>query len=184
MSEPERAVALAFALGAILTVVGVLIRTGRGRMWANLYWDEALPSYQRHTPFVFLPMGVLIWLGLVGVALEVLGVRGGAYLTLVAAIAFITVIPFLMLHPPRWLKPTWLIEEERLSAADPEYRARLAQAHRRHYSSSEYRKAWALIVVLAAGSIVFAWSPAVLIGLGIAGAILYARRPRGGRSSA
>lgn len=178
MSEPERAVALAFALAVTSTLVGGLIRSGRVRVWAVGYWDEALPAYQRHTPFVFLPIGLVMWLGLLGVALEVSGAHGGAYLTLTAVVVFITVIPLLMLRLPRWLKPTWLIDEERRSAADPEYRARLVEAHQRRYSSSEYRKAWALLAIVVAVAFVLAWPPAVLIGLGVGGAMLYARRPR------
>ena len=31
---------------------------------------------------------------------------------LVAGVAFITVVPIFMVHPPRWLKPRWLLELE------------------------------------------------------------------------
>lgn len=184
MSNSELTILFAI-LGIASLVAGLLVRAGRLRWWLRTYWDTSLPSAQRAGGLVLLPMGAMFLVGVLGVILEAARVSPfGLLLGFAALVAFIVLMPVVWSRPPAWLKPTWLREQERRAAVDPVYRAQLVGSQERRYSTAEYRKAWLLLLAVGIAAVVFGWPPVVLLGLGIAGATLYARRPRDGRSDA
>lgn len=171
-------VATVAALGFVATVAGLLIKAGKLRWWLSTYWDTSLPAPQRAGGLVLLPAGVIMLVGVAGAILEGAGVTPfGLVLMFTALVVFILVMPIVWSRPPAWLKPEWLRVLEVQTARDPDLRARLAAQQGRAFSETQYRSAWILLVALAGASLVFAWPPAVLIGLAVAGATLYARRP-------
>jgi hypothetical protein len=181
----EQLTILAAAIGIASLMAGLLIRAGRLRWWLRTYWDAALPAAQRAGGLVLLPMGVLFLVGVLGVVLEWKGLSPfGMSLAFAALVTFIVVMPFIWSRPPAWLKPRWLRDQEVRARADPAFRAELIRSHERRFSRREYRAAWSILIALGVASLLLGWPPVVLLGLGIAGATVYARRPRDGKAEA
>ena len=179
MGDPQKAVLLAAGFGLVFFVQGIRIRAGISRGWQRLYWNRNLPVYYRNASLTFLPISLLIVVALVGVALDSVGlVPWGAWVTLLALVGFITIVPYFMFRPPTWLKPKWLREEEARIEADPSRQMRLATGSGETLSARDYRLGVALLIIAIAAWIIFAWPPVVLLGLGLGGGLLYARRPR------
>ncbi len=178
MSNQELAL-FAAALGTAALTAGVLVRTGRLRGWLWTYWDTSMPSAQRAGALLLLPAGVIILVGVLGAAMEATGLSPlGIALTFAALLAFIVVMPVVMSRPPSWLKPRWLRDLEARATADPALRSRLSESRRHEFARRDYRLAWTLLLSALVASIVLSWPPVVLIGIGVASAALYARRPR------
>lgn len=170
---------LAAVLAGGFLLQGIRIRAGRARSWQRLYWNERLPRYYRKAPLTFLAIGVIIVVALAGVVADRVGLTPwGAGVTFAAVIAFIALVPVLMRWPPSWLKPAWLRAAGAELVRDPARRPSMADRADGNLSERDYRIGWAFLIALVIGWATFSWPPVVLIGVGLAGVILYADRPR------
>ena len=170
-----------FIMGCAGTVVGALVRTGRLRRWEAQYRNPYVPAHIRNSPLGLLVGGPSFMLMAVAGVVIPAG-RPWAYLGLaLGLLAFAGLAASLVVvhHPPRWLKPAWLQEEERdgrrpAATTDcpgtPRVGWRLG--HR------EYAVSWVVQGAFLVLWWVFAWPPSLLLGAGTALSLLLARRRR------
>ena len=101
--------------GSFAILFGVLIRLGHLRRGVLVwYHNQSIPQSARNALFAAIPIGLFLLLGAGGMVLfdvggpwevAALGMYGLALVSLVAGLA-------IQLHPPDWVKPTWLRCEE------------------------------------------------------------------------
>lgn len=171
-------------MGAIALMIGGLFRLGRLRRWAALYCNPSLPGYLRNAVFALVPAGMSFIMMAAGGLLMLVG-RPWAYLGLaVAIVSFIGAILSLavVFHPPRWLKPRWLLEEEERGSircftptgeASPSW----------EISERGYVLGWFLVGFFLLLWWLFSWPPSLLVGAGITIPLLLASRPRRDKES-
>src|SRR3954462_1057661 len=105
--------------GAVAAVWGVVaggaVKRGRMRRVAAMSLNRENPWWWRNAPFAMLPFAASTGLALVAVA--VASVRVQTVLML-CAFTFMVVGFVFLVRPPRFLKPGWLLEQERQSPSD------------------------------------------------------------------
>lgn len=108
-------VVAAVAFPVVLLVSSVLFRAGGLRYLARFYWSEKMPFYARNHPFAFGPLGLgaaCMPVALVATQSAEVSRDGLLSLALPGWFAFILLALVWAWHPPEFMKPAWLREEE------------------------------------------------------------------------
>lgn len=155
----------------------------------------------KNGPLVMIPAGLLCVIGSIGYLLvplvpDVKTLDRSATAILVAVVTLVGLVGLLgamfglfaisiaaMFRPPRWLKPTWLLEEEkRLSQGLPSLVPLPPEGDRPVTTQFGVRLLWIAAIVVPLGVFSLGWPPALLLGLSFALSWLAAARIRPSKS--
>jgi hypothetical protein len=104
----------ALVFGTLFLVTGIMARWGRWKGWVDQYRDRQNSFLKRNFFFGAIPMGLAILL-LIPIARCNSGSCQRRF-ELTIAVLFVSLLLAafaLMAHPPAWIKPAWLVKDER-----------------------------------------------------------------------
>ena len=111
---------IGLSIGVAVIAAGALARAGRYRYWARWYREQQWPLLMRNAAFAWMPLGLALMLLSVGFDT---GFNSDAGLVVMGVgLGFVAFSMAVILHPPHWLKPRWLVEEELIRRAEPRRR--------------------------------------------------------------
>src|SRR6059058_1354364 len=101
---------LALVMGVLALMEAALVKTGRLRWWARWYRNPDAPIWLRHAAFAFGPVGLGFLFGALG-GWELERSTGSSFgvMAVVVALLFLATAGLILLRPPRWVKPTWVL---------------------------------------------------------------------------
>jgi hypothetical protein len=169
--------ALALVVGG--PVIAFLVRSGRLQKWPKAYYESDASDSVRNGVFGLLPFSGMVGLGLLGI---VLGSRGGGWgYAAVVCVLGAVVLFWLGLRwtkdPPEWLQPEWRLAAERGEAAPGERPLHPRSRGRLEMSPLQYWLGWAVLLAAAGLGLVFGFSAAIPVGIGVGLAYLFSTRP-------